>query len=419
DLRRLEVLRKELHRTADRTLRTRRQHVREYGCARTAGREADRCLAARITRVDQCVIDRGALNAAIVNTVAAANARPAVTEEVIGCTDSRSKVVLVARHCRGSLGDRTAVPGDHRVARARQLDTGELDIFPTQAQIHSQPRRDTEIVLNEQVVIPGRQLDARKAQALLEVARIAFADRTRAVYTSRCRCEPVAPVNIVNDEIVDVVVRIRARAAEQVVDIVGYAVDVTAELDRVTAAVDRDGIRKLPSAFVRKLRTIKKVRRTEFETVGDKDARRTGSAQCCRGFARQRIGAELTLKVAAPLESEFIQDRRRDDRLQTAVHRIDAHKVVAPVRTCTRYDRRRLNAVGRIPTHPVIADAKDVAVIDVPVDLREEEDLVTLTGVKTGKRLKEPDRVVDLCIRQTASEQQGTVRCVQKVLVLE
>src|SRR5690606_25134866 len=80
DLRRLKVLRKELNRSAHRSLRSRGQNVGEDRCIRTARRKAYRCLAVRIARVDQRVIDRRALYTAIVDAISAAHARASVAE---------------------------------------------------------------------------------------------------------------------------------------------------------------------------------------------------------------------------------------------------------------------------------------------------------------------------------------------------
>ena len=86
--------------------------------------------------------------------------------------------------------------------------------------------------------------------------------------------------------------------------------------------------------------------------------------------------AELKLIVAAPLEAELVQERRRECRSQFHVERIDLDEVVAEVIDGARVSCLRLNPSRRLPTQTVVTHGQCVLLVNVPVNLRQEELLV-------------------------------------------
>src|SRR5690606_18979930 len=101
--------------------------------------QRDRRLACRVSGVDQGVVHCRTLYTSVIDAVTGANAGFAVAENVISKSDARAEVVLVARHRRGSFGNRSSVIRNNFVACARDLRFGELQIFVAKSEVYGQP----------------------------------------------------------------------------------------------------------------------------------------------------------------------------------------------------------------------------------------------------------------------------------------
>src|SRR5229473_1520154 len=168
---------------------------------------------------------------------------------VEGKTHARSKIVLVTRH-RGSLRNR-------RINQARDR-LGKLLILPAQAKVEGQPLAHADIVLSKKRPLIGRNLESSATEGLLIITRVAFAGQPRRSRANHCRSrasrgeQRSLRVQIINDKVIDVVVRVRARVEAQVVGDVTDVTKVYAELDLVFVLRPCDHVENLITPFVGK-----------------------------------------------------------------------------------------------------------------------------------------------------------------------
>src|SRR6185503_18752677 len=109
------------------------------------------------------------------------------------------------------------------------------------------------------------------SEALLIVAGIASARQARAAGTKLTGCSQCAgrsEVHVVDDEIVDVGIRIRTGTGEQIVVDVLNVVDIKAPLERVIAGRKGQGVNDLITFLVRQRFAIQGGGFTKRQTVG-------------------------------------------------------------------------------------------------------------------------------------------------------
>src|SRR6185369_13940006 len=87
--------------------------------------------------------------------------------------------------------------------------------------------------------------------------------------------------------------------------------------------------------------------------------------------------------------------------------------VVAEVVDGASISRLCLNARGRIPTQTVVTHRQRVLVIEYPVHFRQDEFLIAGTRNWSGQSRQETERIVDLCVSQTAKKQRRAIRRAQ------
>src|SRR5262245_47082978 len=241
DERILETILEIVHRRRPR--RRTRQNVREDRRRATGGGNRRNRLTGRQTSVDQRVDDDRAVDAAVVHAVAAANARLAIAAGVHRKTDSWSKIILVTRTVAGL-----------RQSRVDEERFRKLLVVPTQSEVECEPRRHAPIILRKERPVDRGQLEARRSEALLVIARVALARDSRTRRTNNAAGSQSAiggKVCVVNDKVVDVRVSVRTSAGEQVLVDVSDVVDVSTKLERVVAAGIGDAVGELKTPLIR------------------------------------------------------------------------------------------------------------------------------------------------------------------------
>ena len=112
----------------------------------------------------------------------------------------------------------------------------KFEILVTKSEIDRQSGRYAKIVLHKEVIVGCRQLQTSQTKTLQVLARVALADCSRGG-SALCRSrQSLGEVNIIDNKIIDVVVRVGTGTAKEVLDIVGHEIDIAAELDGVTTA---------------------------------------------------------------------------------------------------------------------------------------------------------------------------------------
>src|SRR6185503_1865883 len=123
---------------------------------RTAiGRNRTDGLTSRRSSVDERVDDDRAIDAAVVDSVAAAQAGLTIATEIRRETDARTEVVLVARPVRRL-----------RQRRIHEERFGKRFVVPTQTEVKSQPRRNAPVILSKESPVSSSLLETRLAETL-------------------------------------------------------------------------------------------------------------------------------------------------------------------------------------------------------------------------------------------------------------
>ncbi len=374
-----------------------RQDVREDGRGRVAGgsgragggvHRGDDLAGAGNVRVDERLDDGRAVDAPVVDAVAGADARLAVALHVVGEAEARPPVVPIARPV-----------GRLRQQRVNQAGEGlrQLLVLVAEAEVQRQTRRGVDVVLEEEGVVVGRKDEARRAEALLVVAGVALAREPRAGGALLVR-RPQRPVRgevgVVDDEVVDVGVDVRAGLREQLVVDLADVVDVGAPLDGLVADGVGQGVGELQAALVGQRAAVEAGGLAEGDAVGESDLR--GEAVGRGRLARERRLGELRVEFLRPLEAPLVDEPARKGRGQAQVQRVGGHEVVAVAVAVARHGRRRLDARGRGPAQTVIGRREDIILVDVPIYLRQEEFLVAAPRRRPGQAVDEAQGRVDL-----------------------
>src|SRR6266511_344308 len=97
----------------------------------------------------------------------------------------------------------------------RELRLRQLLVFVSHAQVEGHSRQEFPIVLHEKVVVFCRKFRAQRTEALEELTGVAFASEARWIRWStsgadRGRGQRRFPIDVINDEVIDVVVGVRA-----------------------------------------------------------------------------------------------------------------------------------------------------------------------------------------------------------------
>ena len=85
------------------------------------------------------------------------------------------------------------------------------------------------------------------------------------------------PVQIINDEVIDVVVRVSARVKAQVVGDIFYVTDVSAKLEGMSSAGNGHRVKELVALLIRERGALQERRHAKLDTVGDENIGSAGS----------------------------------------------------------------------------------------------------------------------------------------------
>ncbi len=140
----------------------------------------------------------------------------------------------------------------------------------------------------------------------------------------------------------------------------------------------------------------------------DEGLRRTAANRVGRLTREWRL-AELKFVVTSPLKASFVKQRGRDGRGKTQIQRVDIDDVVTEVISGAGVGRLRLNAGRRIPAQTIVGDRESIAGVDVPINLRQEERLISPSRHLTGKAVQEVKRVVNLRVGHAARRKRRAV----------
>src|SRR5581483_11651155 len=216
---------------------------------------------------------------------------------------------------------------------------------------------------------------AERAKALSVVAGVAAASGARAARAGHGRRQRRLPVDIINDEVIDVVVEVGAALSKQVVEYIPDTVDVYAELDRVRSARERHVVGELRALLFRIRRALQEVRFAEIEGVLQSDIRGAAIDRGAR-LARERRLADLEFEIARVLEAKFVEHCWRDGRGQARSAPVHLDAIIAVAGPAARHGRLRLNASRREPAQTVIVGRETMLAVDLLINLRDDEILI-------------------------------------------
>src|SRR5689334_14676065 len=119
------------------------------------GRHRANCLTRRQTSVDKRVDNDRAVDAAVVQSVAAAQARLTIATQVVSKTNTRTKVILVARTVRRL-----------RQRRIYEERFRKRFVVPAQTEVQCQPRRNAPVVLSKESPVSSSLRETRLTETL-------------------------------------------------------------------------------------------------------------------------------------------------------------------------------------------------------------------------------------------------------------
>src|SRR5713226_4806543 len=194
------------------------QDIRIGRSSGVSGEYLKRKLTRQCPRIGNGIGDGRVDDAPVIQAVSAPQDGLALPGQIPGKASPRSKIVAVIRE-RGRAGQQGV--GDLRI--------GHLLVLVPQAEVQSQPRMDSPIVLKETVKVPGGESEGGRPYPL-GVAGVATrgGHRRSAQLRSAIDCG-----SEIGDEIHPIVVNVFAAFLKEVVFKVMYAIDVPAKLEQV------------------------------------------------------------------------------------------------------------------------------------------------------------------------------------------
>src|SRR5689334_120408 len=127
------------------------------------GRHRANCLTSRQSSIDKRVDDDRAVDAAVVNAVAAAQTGLAIATEIRRETNARTEVIFV-----------TGPIPRLRQCRIYEEWLGKRFVVPTQTEIQCQPRGNAPVILSKEGPVSSSLLKTRLPETLREVAGVAL-----------------------------------------------------------------------------------------------------------------------------------------------------------------------------------------------------------------------------------------------------
>ena len=181
--------------------------------------------------------------------------------------------------------------------------------------------------------------------------------------------------------------------------------DIGSKFEKVLPTADGKCVSQLITVLVREGPAVQEVRLAEHDprTPAYRDLGRDsleGDRFPCDGPL-----CVFKFEIPAVLEAELVDHRRRERGYESGDGRIVLHKVVPEALLTTKDNTAGLDPRRRRPAHTVVFQREMVLGVNIPVDLREEQKLVTRSWNDTSQALEKPQRLICLCLRNPAAEQ--------------